>query len=83
MRLRKRSLAGNLQCTRTAHPVERAHLPPPYPTEVDRAKSVSYRQNLMELVKPGVPRARVVQFVPAGDKLLQNNLPSRDSFATR
>jgi hypothetical protein len=41
----------------TAHPVERAHLPPACPTDVDRAKSVSCRQNFKELVKPGVPGA--------------------------
>jgi hypothetical protein len=64
--VKKRSLAGGLQSTQTAHPIERAHLPPTYSTEVDRARSVSYRQSLMEVVKPGVPRARVVQFAQQG-----------------
>ena len=42
-----------------------------------------YRQYLMEIVKRGIARARIVQPIPAGDKILQYDPPRRESFATR
>jgi len=60
---------------------EQAHVHRPLRSTQSRAHG--YRQYLMEVVKRGVSRARIVQPIPASDEILQNNLPTRDSFATR
>jgi hypothetical protein len=36
----------------------------------------------MEVMKRGVPRARILQPIPAGDKILQYAPPRRDESAT-
>ena len=60
---------------------EQAHVHRALPATQNRAHR--YRQNLMKVVQRGVSPPRVVQTVPACDKAIQNNLPRRESSATR
>ena len=46
-------------------------------------RAQGYRQYLMEVVKRGVARTRILQPVPASHEIFQYDLPERESFATR
>jgi len=60
---------------------EKAHVHRALPATQNRAHG--YHQNLMKVVQRRIASARVVQTVPAFDKAIQNNLPRRESSATR
>src|SRR5208337_2065736 len=60
---------------------EQAHVHRALPATQNRAHR--YRQNLMKVVQRGVSPPRVVQTLPPCDKTIQNNLPRRESSATR
>ena len=60
---------------------EQAHVDRALPAAQNRAHR--YRQDLMKVVQRGISSARVVQTVPPFDKAIQNNLPRRESAATR
>lgn len=60
---------------------EQTHVHRALPAAQNRAHR--YRQNLMKVVQRRIASARVVQTLPAFDKAIQNNLPRRESSATR
>jgi hypothetical protein len=62
-------------------PREQPHIDRTLPTTQHRAQGDHHK--LIEVMQSGIPGARIRQLIPAGGKLIQDDLPRRGVHANR